>query len=43
MLSSVDVDELRHALTTALGTGWALIEDQLRQKLGHEVRAEPGG
>jgi hypothetical protein len=35
-------DELRAAMTTALGTGWALIEDQLRQELGHEVRAEPG-
>ena len=36
-------DELRAAMTTALGTGWALIEDQLRQELGHEVRVDPGG
>jgi hypothetical protein len=36
-------DELRAAMTTALGTGWALVEDQLRQELGHEVRADPGG
>jgi hypothetical protein len=34
-------DELRAAMTTALGTGWALVEDQLRQELGHEVRADP--
>jgi hypothetical protein len=33
---------LRAAMTTALGSGWALVEDQLRQELGHEVRAEPG-
>ena len=41
MLTSVDVDELRAAMTTALGTGWGLVEDQLRQELGHEVRADP--
>ena len=35
-------DGLRAAMTTALGTGWALVEDQLRQELGHEVRADPG-
>jgi hypothetical protein len=35
-------DELRAAMTTALGTGWAHVEDQLREELGHEVRAEPG-
>ena len=35
-------DRLRAAMTTALGTGWALVEDQLRQELGHEVRADPG-
>jgi hypothetical protein len=34
-------DELRATMTTALGTGWALVEDQLRQELGHEVRSEP--
>jgi hypothetical protein len=36
-------DELSGAMTTAFGTGWALVEDQLRQELGHDVRAEPGG
>ena len=36
-------DELRAAMTTALGTGWALVEDQLRQELGREVRSDPGG
>ena len=36
-------DELRAAMTTALGTGWALVEDQLRQELGHEVRVDPAG
>jgi hypothetical protein len=35
-------DELRAAMTTALGAGWAHIEDQLRQELGHEVRVDPG-
>jgi hypothetical protein len=35
-------DELRAAMTTALGSSWALVEDQLRQELGHEVRADPG-
>ena len=36
-------DELRAAMTTALGGGWALVEDQLRQELGHEVRVDPAG
>ena len=35
-------DGLRAAMTTALGTGWALVEDQLRQELGREVRPDPG-
>jgi hypothetical protein len=35
-------DELRVAMATALGAGWAQVEDQLREELGHEVRAEPG-
>ena len=34
-------DELKAAMATAFGTGWALVEDQLRQELGHEVRADP--
>jgi len=36
-------DGLRAAMTTALGAGWRLVEDQLRQELGHEVRTDPGG
>jgi hypothetical protein len=36
-------DALRAAMTAAFGTGWALVEDQLRRELGHEVRADPGG
>jgi hypothetical protein len=36
-------DELRAAMTTALGASWARVEDQLRRELGHEVRADPGG
>jgi len=35
-------DALRAALTTALGSGWALIEDRLRQELGHDITADPG-
>jgi hypothetical protein len=35
-------DELRAAMTTALGAGWARVEDQLREELGHEVRIDPG-
>jgi hypothetical protein len=35
-------DELRAAMTIALGSGWARVEDQLRQELGHEVRVDPG-
>lgn len=36
-------DALRAAMTAAFGTGWALVEDQLRRELGHEVRVDPGG
>ncbi|GEM_PF-2680392 len=36
-------DELRAAMTTALGTGWAHVEEQLRRELGHDVRTDPGG
>lgn len=36
-------DGLRTAMTTALGAGWALVEDELRQEIGHEVRADPDG
>ena len=34
--------ELKAAMTTALGSGWALVEDQLRQELGHDISADPG-
>ncbi len=30
-------------MTTALGTGWAHVEEQLRRELGHDVRTDPGG
>jgi hypothetical protein len=36
-------DELKAAMTTALGVGWAHVEDQLRQEIGHEVRVDPDG
>jgi hypothetical protein len=36
-------DELRAAMTTALGPGWMQVEDQLRQEVGHEVSIDPGG
>jgi hypothetical protein len=35
-------DELGAAMTAALGAGWAQVEDQLREELGHEVRIDPG-
>ena len=35
-------NELRAAMTTALGSDWALLEDQLRQELGHDIDAGPG-
>jgi hypothetical protein len=34
--------ELTVAVTTALGPGWALLEDQLRQELGHDISADLG-
>jgi hypothetical protein len=36
-------DELRAAMTAALGAGWAHVEEQLRRELGHDVRTDPGG
>jgi enamine deaminase RidA (YjgF/YER057c/UK114 family) len=36
-------DSLRAAMTTALGAGWALVEDELRQEIGHDVRSDPDG
>jgi hypothetical protein len=35
-------DALRAAMTTALGSGWVLVEDQLRQELGHDITGDPG-
>lgn len=34
--------ELKAAMTAALGSRWALVEDQLRQELGHDISADPG-
>jgi hypothetical protein len=36
-------EELKAAMTTALGPGWALVEEQLRQELGHDISPEFGG
>jgi hypothetical protein len=33
---------LKVAMTTALGANWVLVEDQLRQELGHDISADPG-
>jgi hypothetical protein len=35
-------NDLRAAMTTALGPDWALTEDQLRQELGHDISADLG-
>ena len=35
-------DALRAAMTAALGSEWVLVEDQLRQELGHDVNTGPG-
>jgi hypothetical protein len=35
-------DGVKTAMTAALGPGWVRVEDQLRQELGRDVRAEPG-
>jgi hypothetical protein len=35
-------DALSAAMTEALGSGWVLVEDQLRQELGHDIGADPG-
>jgi hypothetical protein len=35
-------DALQAAMTEALGSGWALVENQLGQELGQDVGAEPG-
>jgi len=35
-------DALQAAMTTALGSGWVLVEDQLRQESGHDITGDPG-
>jgi hypothetical protein len=35
-------DGLGVAMASALGSGWALAEDELRQELGHDIGAGPG-
>jgi hypothetical protein len=35
-------DALRAAMTEALGSDWALVENQLRQELGQDIGADPG-
>jgi hypothetical protein len=35
-------DALETAMTEALGSGWASVEDQLRQELGHDIGTGPG-
>jgi hypothetical protein len=35
-------DNLRSAMTTALGPRWVLIENELRQELGHDIETDPG-
>jgi hypothetical protein len=33
---------LKVAMTNALGSDWVLVENQLRQELGHDISADPG-
>ena len=35
-------DALKAAMAQALGSGWVLVEDQLRQELGHDISTYPG-
>ncbi len=35
-------DGLRAAMAAALGSRWVLVEDQLRQELGHDINADLG-
>ena len=35
-------DDIQAAMTAALGSGWIVVEDQLRQELGHDLSADPG-
>jgi hypothetical protein len=34
-------DGLRAAMNAALGSGWVLVEDELRRELGHDITAGP--
>ena len=36
-------EALKAAMTAALGSGWDLVEDQLRRELGRDVSTNPGG
>jgi hypothetical protein len=36
-------EALKAAMASALGSGWALVEDELRAELGHDIRATPDG
>jgi len=35
-------DDVQAAMTAALGSEWGIVEDQLRQELGHDLSADPG-
>jgi hypothetical protein len=35
-------DKLKAAMTAALGSGWVLVQDQLRQELGRDITSDPG-
>jgi hypothetical protein len=35
-------EALKTAMTGALGSGWELVEDQLRRELGHDISADRG-
>jgi hypothetical protein len=35
-------DELKAAMTDALGPDWVLLEDELRQELCHDINVDPG-
>ncbi len=35
-------NDLNAAMTTAFGSDWALVEDQLRRELGHDIGADLG-
>ena len=35
-------EAVKTAMTAAFGSGWPLVEDLLRQELGHDIGADPG-